>query len=94
MEAWAIAPLNVAKAMTNLQSQQTSNPSSISQYATLAAIEGDQRERGKNASRIRGLGRDLGLQAVVEHAGYRLSEGPTVCVLCVFRRLVLISAAR
>jgi aspartate aminotransferase len=39
---WAIAPLNVAKAMTNLQSQQTSNPSSISQYATLAAIEGDQ----------------------------------------------------
>jgi aspartate aminotransferase len=39
---WAIAPLNVAKAMTNLQSQQTSNPSSISQYATLAAVEGDQ----------------------------------------------------
>ena len=39
---WAIAPLNVAKAMTNLQSQQTSNPSSISQYATLAAIDGDQ----------------------------------------------------
>jgi aspartate aminotransferase len=39
---WAIAPLNVAKAMTNLQSQQTSNPSSISQYATLAALEGDQ----------------------------------------------------
>ncbi len=39
---WAIAPLNVAKAMTSLQSQQTSNPSSISQYATLAAIEGDQ----------------------------------------------------
>jgi aspartate aminotransferase len=28
--------------MTSLQSQQTSNPSSISQYATLAAIEGDQ----------------------------------------------------
>ena len=39
---WAIAPLNVAKAMTSLQSQQTSNPSSISQYATLAALEGDQ----------------------------------------------------
>ncbi len=39
---WAIAPLNVARAMTNLQSQQTSNPSSISQYATLAALEGDQ----------------------------------------------------
>src|SRR5258708_27602215 len=39
---WAIAPLNVAKAMTSLQSQQTSNPSSISQYATRAALEGDQ----------------------------------------------------
>jgi aspartate aminotransferase len=39
---WAIAPLHVAKAMTSLQSQQTSNPSSISQYATLAALEGDQ----------------------------------------------------
>jgi aspartate aminotransferase len=39
---WAIAPLNVAKAMTSLQSQQTSNPSSISQHAALAAIEGEQ----------------------------------------------------
>jgi aspartate aminotransferase len=39
---WAIGPALVIKAMSNVQSQQTSNPSSISQYATLAAIEGEQ----------------------------------------------------
>ncbi|MBM4072163.1 MAG: pyridoxal phosphate-dependent aminotransferase [Planctomycetes bacterium] len=39
---WAIGPLHVVKAMGNVQSQETSNPSSISQYAALAAIEGDQ----------------------------------------------------
>jgi len=40
---WAIAPnLNVAKAMADLQSQETSNPCSISQYAALAALTGPQ----------------------------------------------------
>jgi aspartate aminotransferase len=39
---WAVGPAAVIKAMSNVQSQQTSNPSSISQYAALAAIEGDQ----------------------------------------------------
>jgi aspartate aminotransferase len=39
---WAIAPLPVVKAMANIQSQETSNASSISQYAALAALEGDQ----------------------------------------------------
>lgn len=39
---WAIAPLHLARAMTALQGQQTSNPSSVSQYATIAALEGDQ----------------------------------------------------
>jgi aspartate aminotransferase len=39
---WAVAPLPVTKAMNNIQSQQTSSPSSISQYAALAALEGDQ----------------------------------------------------
>ena len=28
--------------MRNVQSQQTSNPSSVSQYAALAALQGDQ----------------------------------------------------
>jgi aspartate aminotransferase len=39
---WALGPAHVVKAMGNIQSQETSNPSSISQYAALAALEGDQ----------------------------------------------------
>jgi aspartate aminotransferase len=39
---WAVGPAHVIKAMGNLQSQETGNPSSLSQYATLAALEGDQ----------------------------------------------------
>jgi aspartate aminotransferase len=39
---WAAGPLAVVKAMGNVQSQETSCPCSISQYAALAAIEGDQ----------------------------------------------------
>ena len=39
---WAVGPVHVVKAMANVQSQETSNPSSVSQYATLAALEGDQ----------------------------------------------------
>ena len=39
---WTLSPANVATAMADLQSQETSNPSSISQYAALAALEGPQ----------------------------------------------------
>jgi aspartate aminotransferase len=39
---WALGPAAVLKAMGNVQSQQTGCPCSISQYAALAAIEGDQ----------------------------------------------------
>lgn len=39
---WALGPVHVIKAMGNVQSQETGNPSSISQYATLAALQGDQ----------------------------------------------------
>jgi aspartate aminotransferase len=39
---WAIGPAAVIKAMGNIQSQQTSSPSSVSQYAALAGLEGDQ----------------------------------------------------
>jgi len=39
---WSITPAEVAKAMGGLQSQETSCPSSISQYAAVAAIEGPQ----------------------------------------------------
>lgn len=39
---WAMAPANVAKAMNGLQSQETSCPCSISQYASIAALRGPQ----------------------------------------------------
>ncbi len=39
---WSVGPLHVIKAMGNVQSQETSNPCSVSQYAALAALEGDQ----------------------------------------------------
>jgi aspartate aminotransferase len=39
---WAVAPLAIAKAMGNVQSQETSNPCSVSQYAAVAALEGEQ----------------------------------------------------
>jgi aspartate aminotransferase len=39
---WTIAPAPISEAIANLQSQETSNPSSISQYAALEAVQGDQ----------------------------------------------------
>lgn len=39
---WTCGPAPVIKAMDNIQGQQTSNPSSISQYAAIAALTGDQ----------------------------------------------------
>lgn len=39
---WTLSPVNVAKAMADLQSQETSNPCSVSQYAALAALDGPQ----------------------------------------------------
>ncbi len=39
---WTLAPAHVASAMGSLQSQQTSNPCSISQHAAVAALRGPQ----------------------------------------------------
>ena len=39
---WSCGPAPIIKAMGDVQSQQTSNPCSISQYAAVAALEGDQ----------------------------------------------------
>lgn len=39
---WMIGPAELAKACTKLQSQQTSNPCSISQHAAIAALSGPQ----------------------------------------------------
>jgi aspartate aminotransferase len=42
---WAVAPAAVVKAMDNIQSQETSCPSSVSQYAMVAALESPESER-------------------------------------------------
>jgi aspartate aminotransferase len=39
---WTLAPKELTAAMDNLQSQETSNPCSISQYAAVAALHGPQ----------------------------------------------------
>lgn len=39
---WTLAPADLTAAMSKLQSQETSNPCSISQYAAVAALEGNQ----------------------------------------------------
>ncbi len=39
---WTVGPAEIIKAMDNLQSQETSNPCSISQYAAVAALDGPQ----------------------------------------------------
>lgn len=38
---WLIAPLDMAKALTSLQSHQTSNVNNVAQMAALAAVSGD-----------------------------------------------------
>ena len=47
---WTLAPENVTAAITRLQSQQTSNPCSISQYAAIAALNGPQEAIGEMLS--------------------------------------------
>jgi aspartate aminotransferase len=39
---WTLAPVDLSNVMSDLQSQQTSNPCSVSQYAALAALTGPQ----------------------------------------------------
>ena len=39
---WSMTPENVAKSISDLQSQETSNPTSISQWASVAALAGPQ----------------------------------------------------
>lgn len=39
---WTLAPVALTKAIDNLQSQETSNPCSVSQYAAIAGLQGPQ----------------------------------------------------
>jgi aspartate aminotransferase len=73
---WTLGPAHVLKAMGNVQSQEIGCPSSVGQYATLAALEGEQdcveKMRREYESR-----RDLVCQRLSAMPGirYRVPEG-------------------
>ena len=50
---YAAGPAGLIKLMSNIQSQSTSNPCSVSQYAALSALTGDQQEIHDNVGRYR-----------------------------------------
>jgi aspartate aminotransferase len=67
---WTVGPASVIKAMGDIQSQETSSPSSISQYAALAALNGDQAcvEKMRREFEVR---RDLVIRRLSEMPGLR-----------------------
>jgi aspartate aminotransferase len=73
---WTVGPLLVIKAMGNIQSQETGCPSSISQYAALAAFQGEQEcvEKMRREFEAR---RDLVCRrlAVIKGVSCRVPEG-------------------
>lgn len=70
---WTIAPEPLSKAIANLQSQETSNPSSISQHAAVAALTGPQEcvEQMRRAFQLR---RDLVAARLRRLSGIRLPD--------------------
>jgi len=68
---WTISPEPLAKAMGNLQSQETSNPCSISQHAAIAALTGPQ-ECVTQMCRAFERRRDVVLAALLAIPGVRL----------------------
>jgi aspartate aminotransferase len=67
---WTVGPGPIIKAMGNIQSQQTGCPSSISQHATLAALQGDQSCVEKMRQQFEAR-RDLVCRRLVELPGVR-----------------------
>jgi aspartate aminotransferase len=65
---YAAGPLWLIKAMAKLQSQSTSNPCSISQFAALAALNGDQSFLTERNTAFRGR-RDLVVRMLNEAPG-------------------------
>jgi aspartate aminotransferase len=70
---WTISPEPLAKAMGSLQSQETSNPSSISQYAALEALTGPQECVGAMCAEFQKR-RDLVAARLRDMPGVRLPE--------------------
>jgi aspartate aminotransferase len=70
---WTICPEPLAKAIGNLQSQETSNPCSVSQHAALAALTGPQ-ECVAEMCRAFQLRRDLVAARLRSMPGVRIPE--------------------
>jgi len=70
---WTIAPESLSKAIANLQSQETSNPSSVSQHAAVAALTGPQ-ECVTEMLRAFERRRDLVVERLAALPGVRLPE--------------------
>lgn len=70
---WTMTPVNLAKAMADLQSQETSNPCSISQYAAVAALNGPQECVGEMLAEFT-TRREFTLRRIKELPGLRCPE--------------------
>jgi aspartate aminotransferase len=73
---WTVAPAAVIKAMDNIQSQETSCPSSVSQMALIAALDGPQECVGQMRAEFAAR-RDLvtGMLAKMPGVKYPVPEG-------------------
>ena len=72
---WAVAPENVVKAMDTIQSQETSCPSSIAQYAMIVAL--DSPESDKCIAEMRtefAARRDLACSKIAKLPGVRIGS--------------------
>lgn len=83
---WAVAPEPVSKFMSALQSQETGNPCSVSQWAALAALNGpkDDLERMRNAFEQRRAAVQQRIEALPE-VGYLPPQGAFYAFLDVSR---------
>jgi aspartate aminotransferase len=70
---WTISPGHAAKAMGSLQSQETSNPCSISQYAAIAALTGPQECVGRMVAEF-ARRREFVQKRIAEIAGVSCAE--------------------
>ena len=70
---WTLAPADLTKAMTTLQSQETSNPCSVSQFAAIAALNGPQECVGEMLDKFKER-RTFTLQRLREIPGVSFAE--------------------
>ena len=83
---WAVGPAPLIKAMGNIQSHQSGNPSALSQHAAVAAIEGAQ-DSVDELSRTLQRNRDelVGLLRDIDGLGVNVPGGTFYC-FCDFSR--------